>query len=180
MNIILETERCYLREFILEDAQDFYKLNLDPEVIQYTGDVPFTSIEEAEEFIRNYNPYQKYGFGRWAVCDTKTDDFLGFCGLKYHKNVDFVEVGYRFYKTYWNKGFATETAKACVDFAFDSIKLPVMYCQVKKENLASIRVAEKLGFVFEKNYIDEEQDDAVLFKKDNPNILYQKGRELSL
>jgi ribosomal-protein-alanine N-acetyltransferase len=51
----------------LADAQLAYDLNLNPEVIKYTGDVPFKNIEEARSFIIDYDHYSKYGFGRWAV-----------------------------------------------------------------------------------------------------------------
>ena len=151
---IIITERCYLRPFEVNDAKDFYEMNNDTEVIQYTGDTPFTSVIEAETFIKNYTAYDNYGFGRWAVCKILDGTFIGFCGLKYHKKGSFVEVGYRFKKEFWNYGYATETAKACVSYGFNSLKLPAIYCQVWEDNKASIRVAEKIGFNFKTTFID--------------------------
>lgn len=73
---ILETNRLFLREITPDDAETAYLLNLDPEVIKYTGDEPFTSIEEARKFLENYDHYRKYGFGRWAVINKSTEEFF--------------------------------------------------------------------------------------------------------
>lgn len=67
MKIILETPRLVLREFLETDAEDMFRLNNDPEVIRYTGDPPFQSVVEAISFIKGYNCYEKFGYGRWTV-----------------------------------------------------------------------------------------------------------------
>jgi len=85
MKFILETERLFLREFIPSDGFHFYHLNNDPDVIKYTGNSAFASLEEANLFIKNYDDYKKDGFGRWAVCLKNTNEFIGWCGLKYEK-----------------------------------------------------------------------------------------------
>ena len=82
MKIILESERLYLREFINSDGLHFYDLNNDFEVLKYTGDESFKSLEEAMDFIKNYSDYKRNGYGRWAVCLKETHEFLGWCGLK--------------------------------------------------------------------------------------------------
>ena len=66
-NTILETQRLYLRELTPDDAEQAYLLNLDPDVIKYTGDKAFDSVESTNLFLHNYDHYHKYGFGRWAV-----------------------------------------------------------------------------------------------------------------
>ena len=83
MKIILETDRLYLREFLASDGIHFYHLNNDEEVIRYTGNEPFDSLEDAMNFIKNYSDYKRNGYGRWAVCLKETNEFLGWCGLKY-------------------------------------------------------------------------------------------------
>ena len=67
IKLITETPRLILREFALDDAKSMWELNSDPEVIKYTGDPPFETIEKAREFLLNYKDYEKNGFGRWAV-----------------------------------------------------------------------------------------------------------------
>lgn len=83
MKFIIETDRLLLREFILDDAEKFYQLNLNPNVIKYTGNAAFESIEEAKSFLENYNDNKTNGYGRWAVINKKSDEFIGWCGLKY-------------------------------------------------------------------------------------------------
>lgn len=67
MEIILETGRLILRELNTADAENLYRLNQNPEVIKYTGNAAFHSINEAKSFLENYSDYQKHGYGRWAV-----------------------------------------------------------------------------------------------------------------
>jgi len=150
MNIILETQRLYLREFINSDGFHFYELNNDPEVIKYTGNKAFQSLDEANNFIKNYSDYRQNGFGRWAVCLKETDEFLGWCGLKQEKQV--IDLGFRFYKKYWNNGFATEAAKACINYGFLKLKLPEIIGRAYVKNTASIRVLKKCNLKFEKRF----------------------------
>lgn len=153
MTIITETERLYLREFTREDAIHFFNMNNNPEVIRYTGDQAFESVEEAEGFLKNYKQYQLYKMGRWAVCDKQTHTFLGWCGLKFHPEEAIVEVGFRFYQENWNKGYATESAKASIAYGFQYLKLKEIYAHVQIENIASQRVLEKCGMQFVKEIV---------------------------
>jgi RimJ/RimL family protein N-acetyltransferase len=122
-----------------------YRLNLDPEVIRYTGDPPFESIAAAEQFIRDYSQYRLYGFGRWAVHERETDTFIGWCGLRYSPEKNEVDLGYRFFRQYWGQGYATEAGKACLDYAFRALHLDFVVGNVMIENTASVKVLEKLG-----------------------------------
>ena len=136
-----------LRELSVDDAENFYALNLNPNVVKYTGDPPFQSISEAEEFLKNYNPYAAYGYGRWAVIEKETGKFIGWCGLKFDgKETD---IGFRFFEEHWGIGFATESAKACLAFGFTKLKLEEIIGRAMHENLASIKVLEKIGMKFE-------------------------------
>lgn len=152
MPFYLETERLYLREITVDDAEHAYLLNLDEEVLRYTGDEPFESIEEAREFLSKYDHYAKYGFGRWGVIRKSDNVFLGWCGLKYTKELDEFDIGFRFSKKYWNKGYATESAIACLKIGFEKFKMPAIVGRARKENLASIRVLEKLGLTYSNSY----------------------------
>ena len=144
--IIIQTERLVLRQFRFKDAKNLFKLNDDPEVMLYTGDPPFKSEKGARIFIENYGHYQKHGFGRWAVILKDNSDFIGWCGFKQH--VDYVDLGFRFYKKYWGKGYATEAAIGCLDYGLDHLDLEEVVGRVASKNKASIRVLEKLGMTF--------------------------------
>lgn len=148
MKKILETQRCYLREFSINDAQSFYDLNIDPEVVKYTGDKPFGNVQEAKSFLENYNQYQQHGFGRWAVIDKNTNEYLGWCGLKYSPDLDEVDLGFRFFRKYWNQGYGTETAKACIDFGFNTLNLSKIVGRAMEANVGSVKVLEKTGMEF--------------------------------
>lgn len=152
-----------MRKLAKEDAKDLYTLNLDKEVLKFTGDRPFENLQTAIDFLINYDQYEKYGVGRLAVIDKKTSKFLGWCGLRYSENKNEYDIGFRFYKKYWNKGLATETAKKCLDFGFDECKIEKIVGRAMKENIASIKVLEKIGMTFKENF-DFEGHEGVIYE----------------
>ena len=145
MKIIVETERCYLRELSVDDAPSLFALNADADVVKYTGDKAFEDIQEAKSFLQNYNQYELYGFGRWAVIDKKNKAFLGWCGLKCSPELNEVDLGFRFFKKYWNQGYATEGAQASLAYAFNQCALREIVSFTVPSNLRSIKVMEKIG-----------------------------------
>lgn len=148
MKPIIETERCYLRALSVDDAQHFYDLNADEEVIKYTGDVAFQQVTEARSFLENYNQYKQYGYGRWAVIDKANGEFLGWCGLKFSPDLNETDLGFRFFRKYWNKGYATETAKACIEYGFNELQLTRIVGRAMEANIGSVKVLEKIGMQF--------------------------------
>ncbi|MCB0636656.1 MAG: GNAT family N-acetyltransferase [Lewinella sp.] len=150
--LILETPRLVLREFLPTDAPFFYEMNLDPEVIRYTGDRPFTSTAEAEDFIRAYDQYKVNGYGRWSVMEKITGNYLGFCGLKFHPDTHETDLGYRLMRRYWGHGMATEASRACLAYGFKELGLTSIVGRVRQDNSASIRVLEKNGMRFWRHF----------------------------
>lgn len=144
---LFETERLYLREMTADDAENAYNLNRDPEVLKYTGDNPFISIQEARDFLLAYKHYEMYGFGRWAVIRKSDSAYLGWCGLKYSPEADEFDIGFRFMKNYWNLGYATEAAKVCLHAGFTQFNMPFIVGHVMQENIGSICVLEKIGLI---------------------------------
>jgi RimJ/RimL family protein N-acetyltransferase len=123
-----------------------FKLGSDPDVIKY-ADTPARDLEEARERLEQgpLFDYEKYGYGRFAVELKETGKVIGFCGIKYLPEIDLPEVGYRYLKEYWGRGIGTEAAKACVEFAREDLKITKLVALIIPENIASIKVAEKLG-----------------------------------
>lgn len=150
MKIILETSRLIVREFTLSDAQMMYDLNSDPEVVKYTGDLPFESVEEAKVFLENYKEYELNGFGRWAIITKSDKECIGWCGLKREKEHG-VDLGFRIFRKHWNKGYASEAARACLNYGFNQLQLSEIIGRVVSENAASVKVLEKLGMKYWKN-----------------------------
>ena len=154
---ILHTPRLIIRPFTMADIEPSYQMNLDAEVSKYTGDGGVISKAELERRIVEdvMGDYRKHGFGRMAVGLNDGPDFIGFAGLKYLEDLDEVDLGFRFMSEYWGKGFATEAAKACLDYGFGELELKRIIGMVLPENGASIRVLEKCGFAFEKEIMED-------------------------
>ncbi|MCT4178955.1 GNAT family N-acetyltransferase [Elizabethkingia anophelis] len=163
MKPILETERLLLRELNPDDAGDFFNLNENPNVIKYTGDKAFQNIDEAREFLENYQNYRLNGYGRWAVMSKENNEFVGWCGLKYNSSTDETDVGFRFFEHYWNKGFATESAGACIDYGFKNLNLNTVLGRAMQDNAASVKILEKLGMKYVRDF-DFDGHKGVIYK----------------
>ncbi|WP_044203310.1 GNAT family N-acetyltransferase [Flammeovirga sp. OC4] len=155
-NAIISTKRLYLKRFSVEDATFFYHMNLDQEVMQYTGDQPFKNIHEAQTFIENYNHYDKYDYGRWSVYLRENDQYIGFCGLKFSEEKKEIDIGFRFIKEYWNKGYATESALGCFDYAQEH-SIQKIVARANESNKASLKVIQKLGMTFTHFFVENEE-----------------------
>ena len=143
----------------MEDIEPSYVMNLDAEVSKYTGDGGVVSKKEIERrIVENvFGDYEKYGFGRLAVELKGENKFIGFTGLKYLGDMNEVDLGYRFMQEYWGQGIATESARACVNLAFNRLGLERIIAMVLPENTGSIRVLNKLNFKFEKEIIEDDE-----------------------
>lgn len=169
MKKILETDRLLLRELSIDDAANFHALNENPNVIQFTGDKPFEDVEEARIFLGNYKDYERNGYGRWAVINKVDNEFLGWCGLKYDASKDETDIGFRFFQKHWNKGFATESAMACLNYGFSLLGIQTIVGRAMSENVASIKVLQKLGLTFDREF-DFDGHPGMVYKMENPQI----------
>jgi [ribosomal protein S5]-alanine N-acetyltransferase len=158
-SIFLESERLILREMNSDDAQEAFHLNQDPHVFLFTGDSPFEDIEAAKNFLLNYNAYRIHGVGRWAVLIKETNQFAGWCGLKFHPAINQYDLGFRIHTQYRGQGIATEASKACLKWGFSNLRVQHFFAHVHPENSPSKRVLEKLGF----NFIEEIEEEGRLW-----------------
>jgi len=163
VNTIATTGRLVLREMTSDDAEHAFRLNSDPEVVRHTGDGPFASVEAAREFLAAYQDYKLHGFGRWAVVRRSDSVWLGWCGLKRHANGD-VDLGYRLLREYWGQGYATEAGRACLQLGFGRFELETIIGRVARENIASVRVLEKLGMRYWKTDVCEHDPAALIYR----------------
>jgi len=150
--LIIETERLWLREYVPEDAAATFELGSNAEVQRFTGARCLASIEEAKQMLCQHPiaDYRKHGFGRWGGVCKDNGRLIGFAGLKYLDEMREVDVGYRLLPEYWGIGLATEAARACVRYGFETLKLSRIIGLVDPKNLRSVRVLEKCGLSFEK------------------------------
>lgn len=161
-----------MRCFTSEDGQLIYDLNKDPDVTAYTGD-PIQDLNHACQVLENniLPQYALYNHGRWAVYEKDSGEFIGWCGLKTRpERNNEIDLGYRFVKHSWGKGYATEAAWACLKYGFEKLSLRRIIGRAMPGNTASIKVLEKIGM----QYIgDEVVDDhpARTYEAINPLII---------
>ncbi|HET9747390.1 MAG TPA: GNAT family N-acetyltransferase [Chitinophagaceae bacterium] len=149
MNVVIETERLLLRTFTELDANLIYELNADPDVTRHTHD-PVKDLGHASEILEKVilPQYALYNHGRWAVHLKPTLQFLGWCGLKYRPELNEVDLGFRFKKDVWGKGYATEAAVASIKYGFGKLGLKHITGRAEIENRSSWRVLEKCGMIY--------------------------------
>lgn len=153
MKRIIETKRLYLREFIKNDKDDLVKILSDPESMKFYPE-PFSEMQVENWIEWNIDNYKKYKHGLWAVVLKDGNVFLGDCGVTIQEieGKNLPEIGYHIKNEYCGNGYATEAAKACIDYVFKNLNYDVLYTYTKSDNLSSIRVAEKNGMEFVKKF----------------------------
>ena len=152
MKHLLESDRLYFREFTIDDAQLLIDLNSNPEVTRYTGDGAVENLKVGEKILTDIIlPQYKNKIGRWAVHLKSNNEFIGWCGLKFIAEDNEIDLGYRFFQNHWGKGYASESAKAVMNYGVNTLKLKNIIARAAKENTASIKVIKKLGMVYLKD-----------------------------
>jgi len=154
----IETERLIMRDLLPTDDAGMFALDSDPDVHRYLGNKPIHTIDEARkviDFIREQ--YVTRGIGRWAVIEKATGNFIGWSGLKFmtdtvNGHTNYYDLGYRFIKQYWGKGYATETAIATAQYGWDVLNLSVINGTADLNNVASRNVLEKIGMQYINTY----------------------------
>lgn len=147
MNVI-KTERMILRTWRQDDIEAYYKINQNPKVIEFLRG-PLT-MQEVSDFINLVNQqYEQTGYTLWAAEEKSSGELMGFIGLNRVKwEAPFspaVEIGWRLGSQYWQQGYATEGAKAALDYGFNQCALTEIVSFTVPENIRSIRVMEKIG-----------------------------------
>ncbi|MBS6195263.1 MAG: GNAT family N-acetyltransferase [Clostridiales bacterium] len=166
-NLILETDRLYLREMTDEDFPSLCKM-LQDEKVMYAYEHAFSDEEAWEWLNRQKSRYGEYGFGLWAVVLKETGEMIGQCGLTMQdcEGRQVVEVGYLFCRDHWHRGYAIEAASACRDYAFQVLKAEEVYSIIRDTNLASQRVAERNGMKVQGSFVKH------YYHMDMPHLVY--------
>ena len=141
--MILETPRLVLRTMQQDDLDGLLGIFSDPNVMASFHEAPFTREQMQGWLQRNLDHQNEFGYGLFSVILQDSGVLIGDCGLE---RMDVAaEVGYDFRSDYWNQGYATEAATAVRDYAFQTLQLPHLISLIRVGNLASKRVAEKIG-----------------------------------
>ncbi len=145
-NMILETERLILRELVQEDFDEVCKLLQDP-VVMYAYEGAYNNQEVQEWLERQFRRYANDGFGLWGVVEKECGELIGQCGVTWQdcdgKRIP--EVGYLLRKEFWHKGYATEAAIACKEYAFEKLGFDEVFSIIRDTNVASQNVASRNG-----------------------------------
>lgn len=145
---ILDTERLSIREMTEQDVSALYELYEEPVMTKYT-EALFPEYEDEVTYTRNYiaNVYSYFGFGTWIVerkCDRK---IIGRAGFNYREGLDNPELGYLIGLPYQRQGYAYEACHAIMNYLKDEYQISSINAFSHPDNLASIRLLDKLGFV---------------------------------
>jgi hypothetical protein len=149
---MLRTERLLIRPPHLLDAEALCRVFGDAEVMRFGDGV------QSREWVHRWltttlrRHHQEWGFGPYAVVERARCVVIGYCGLFFFPDINGrpeVELGYRLERAAWGQGYATEAACAVRDYAFDTLCIPRLIALIDPQNIASIRVAQKLGMAYE-------------------------------
>lgn len=146
MGFILETERLALRKMTQADFPALCEI-LQDEQTMYAYEGAFSG-EEAQTWLdRQLERYRDDGIGLWAVILKETGKMIGQCGLTWQRipGETVLEVGYLFNRAYWHCGYAAEAARACRDYAFETLRAEKVYSIIRDTNVASQNVAQRNG-----------------------------------
>ena len=148
MSYIIQTERLGLRNWKLSDLTAMAALNQDPQVMRYFPAMPDAAATQA--YIKKMQAqFAKTQYCYFAAEILSTQEFIGFIGLMYQDYeahfTPCVDIGWRLKQTAWGKGYATEGAKACLKYAFDTLQLATIYSVAPIVNTPSIGVMKKIG-----------------------------------
>ncbi|MCM3399787.1 GNAT family N-acetyltransferase [Oceanobacillus profundus] len=148
---ILETSRLRLREIKETDAASMLAYLSDTEVMKHYGLEPFQTIEEAFDEISWYQSTLKQKTGiRWGITLKEEGVVIGSCGFLNIASQHYrSEIGYELHRNYWGKGIASEALGAVLAYGFEQLKLQRIQALIEPPNIASIKLAEKQGFVRE-------------------------------
>ncbi len=149
MTPTLQTPHLSLRPWAAEDAPSLFSILQEPDIFRYFPPSPPPTLEKASRYIAHQvKHWQEHGYGHWAVVTQADGQVVGWNGLEYIPELDEVEIAYLLSGRVRGQGYATEAARAAVEFGIGTCNLPAIIGLVHPENAPSVRVLEKCGLVF--------------------------------
>lgn len=144
----LETDNLFLRLFTPDDLEDLARIFAKPSVMKYLGvnGDPMTRDETETALLSMIRHWEKNNFGRWAVVSKTDNSLIGCSGLRSYEDV--AELVYLIDEPQWGKGLATEIARACLNFGFNSRNFQKIIAFARPANISSQNVMKKIGMRF--------------------------------
>ena len=172
LDVIKESERLRFRYIKESDFSELCEMLKDPEVM-YAWEHGFSNDEIYEWINKRRKGYEKNGYDYFLAIDKSSGAIVGQIGLL-EEDVDektYAGVGYILKKEYWHKGYATEGAKAMIDYAFNDLKKDKVIATIRPENIFSRKVAQRLKMTVEGEFIKRYNE------KDMCHLIYAKEKE---
>jgi ribosomal-protein-alanine N-acetyltransferase len=146
--VILETERLVIREMIDDDAAFVFALLSSPGFLKYIGDRGLRSVDDARTFIetRYRQSYRDNGYGLYTVELRSDATPIGICGFVRRDTLPGPDIGFAFLPEYERMGYGFESALAMMDHGRQHLRFAEVLAITTRDNTASIRLLEKLGF----------------------------------
>ncbi|MCL3997854.1 GNAT family N-acetyltransferase [Streptomyces lavenduligriseus] len=176
----LRTDRLLLRRWQDSDLEPWAAMNADPEVREHLGGL-LTREQSDASVARFQAEFDRRGYGWWAVQSQATGEFIGFAGLdRVDDGMPFtgVEIGWRLARPAWRRGYATEAARACLAFGFETLELPEILAVTTAANLRSQAVMRRIGMT--RDPADDFDDPSVPEGPPRPNVLYRIARGVTV
>lgn len=166
--IIAKTNRLIISKLSLKDAPFFLKLVNTPHWVKYIGDRNLSTVKDAEDYLLNgtLKSYEEFGFGFYKLQLKEEKTPIGICGLIKREELEEVDLGFAFLSEFEGKGFGYEASLAVITLAKNRFHLKKLLAITLPINSNSIRLLEKLGFIYQKKVKPFEDDkELLLFAK---------------
>ncbi len=145
----IDTPRLVLRPFTMNDVDALYQILQEKDILRYFPSSKPPPRERVELLVSNQlKHWEEHMLGWWAVEPRLSRKLIGWCGLQFLPETEENEVGFLLSKSFWGQGFATEAAKASLQYGFEDLGLKRIVGITHPENVASQRVLQKLGMSF--------------------------------
>ncbi len=172
MKKIITTDRLILRQMEWSDLNDLKEMLFDPKVM-YAYEHNFTEEDAKVWLERQLNRYEQFGFGLWAMVEKKSGEMVGQAGITWQEceGEKVLEIGYLLKYRHWHKGYASEAAIACRNYAFSVLDADWICSIIKEDNFASQQVAKRVAMKPEKEFM------ATYYNGPVKHLLYSVRRE---
>lgn len=145
----IKTTRLTLRPLEQFDAEVLLRIYQTDGVLRYFPPSTPPTLEKIQRaIVRLQEHWNRYKYGRWGIIPNGENQIIGWAGLQFLPELNETEVGYLLDKSHWGKGFATEAARASIEFGFENCQLDHIIALVSPENIASRRVIEKCNLTY--------------------------------
>lgn len=146
---VIHTKRLFMRKPIIEDVEQFYSILKEEAVSKWLAKSRGMSKGEAKDYIiQLILHWEQYDFGVWLLVNRNTGELLGHCGLRKIDETGEIEIMYLLDPEYWGNGYASEAAKASIQYAKEMMNVKRIIARVKVENENSKKLLRKLGFTY--------------------------------